>query len=182
MILSLRLAMHEWIIRKATTGDARQLAALARRIYRQYYLHLWYDSGNWYQQTTYNEEKIKEELADPRNHHFIAARNQEDQAYLKLVRGASLEGFPDRSCMELERIYIDLASSGQGLGRLLVQKAESLAKTWGHNLIFLKAMDTSHGPIAFYQKMGFTNCGILRLPYPLMKEEYRGMVIMKKDL
>jgi hypothetical protein len=30
--------------------------------------------------------------------------------------------------------------------------------------------------------MGFESCGVTRLSFEQMKEEYRGMVIMKKEL
>lgn len=43
-------------------------------------------------------------------------------------------------------------------------------------------MDSSNGPIAFYTKMGFQLCGTTRLSFEQMKEELRGMVIMKKEI
>jgi hypothetical protein len=45
-------------------------------------------------------------------------------------------------------------------------------------------MDSSTRAIAFYEKLGYIICGSLQLPMPafsLMKEEYRGMVILKQE-
>ncbi|MEJ7679642.1 MAG: hypothetical protein WKG06_17635 [Segetibacter sp.] len=40
-------------------------------------------------------------------------------------------------------------------------------------------MDSREGAISFYRKMGFEITGTHRLKHALMKEELRGMVIMK---
>jgi hypothetical protein len=41
------------------------------------------------------------------------------------------------------------------------------------------AMDTSDKPIAAYERAGFAIHSRTRLDFELMKESYRGMVIMK---
>lgn len=61
-----------------------------------------------------------------------------------------------------------------------MQNAFEKAKTLKKKIVFLKAMDSSTDSIHFYRKLGFEVCDTLQLTYPLMKEEYRGMVIMKK--
>ncbi len=40
-------------------------------------------------------------------------------------------------------------------------------------------MDSSTAAIAFYKKFGFEVCGTYHLNFPQMKEELRGMYIMK---
>ena len=65
--------------------------------------------------------------------------------------------------------------------KMALEKAKALKK----DFIFLKAMDSSRDAIGFYQKLGYTICGTLKLPIPafsLMKEEYRGMLVLKMDL
>jgi hypothetical protein len=43
-------------------------------------------------------------------------------------------------------------------------------------------MDSSVDSIAFYRKNGFETCGTHQLEFPLMIEQFRGMVVMKKYL
>ena len=43
-------------------------------------------------------------------------------------------------------------------------------------------MDSSKDAIAFYEKMGFQLCGTHYLDFEPMKKEFRGMVVMKKEL
>ena len=63
-----------------------------------------------------------------------------------------------------------------------MQLSEQIAVEHHKQMIFLKAMDTSLGAIAFYQKMGYTICGNLVLPFEQMKPEFRGMLILNKRI
>ena len=67
------------------------------------------------------------------------------------------------------------------MGTQLMQISEDIARRHHTEMIFLKAMDSSPDAIRFYQKMGYTICGSLTLPFPLMKKEFRGMVILQKE-
>jgi hypothetical protein len=59
-----------------------------------------------------------------------------------------------------------------------------IAKSYQKKYIFLKAMDSANLALKFYNKMGYQLVGKFRLSdttFHLMKEEYRGMVILKKN-
>jgi diamine N-acetyltransferase len=171
---------------KATAADAQLLCLLAMQIYQQHYLHLWHDGGaQWYMyEYAYAPDKIEAELADDNVEYYIAAYNNQPQGYMKLVLSAP-GGDWAASALEVERIYLHKAATGSGIGRQLMQLAAQRANAVGKNTIVLKAMDSSTAAIAFYQQQGYTVCGTLQLPMPtfaLMKEEYRGMVVMQKKL
>ena len=60
-----------------------------------------------------------------------------------------------------------------------------IAKSYQKKYIFLKAMDTAALAMQFYTKIGFELVGSFRLSdstFHLMKEEYRGMSIFKKQI
>jgi hypothetical protein len=60
-----------------------------------------------------------------------------------------------------------------------------IAKSYQKKYIFLKAMDTAQLAMQFYTKMGYELVGAFRLSdttFHLMKEEYRGMNILKKSI
>jgi ribosomal protein S18 acetylase RimI-like enzyme len=172
-----------WTIRKAEKQDAEMLCSLAVHTYKQYFSYLWLDGGEaWYIKRTYAPETIEQELADPNNLHYIAYQDERPVGYLKIKVNSTHEGFGDRNCMELDRIYISKDTAGKGLGKKLINLCVTLAAEHQKDILFLKSMDSSTDSIAFYEKCGFEKCGGLTLPFPLMKPEYRGMYILKKDI
>ena len=86
------------------------------------------------------------------------------------------------NALELERIYLTKNRQGRGIGRRLVALTFDLARSHNKDIVWLKAMDTSADAIGFYEKMGFTNCGTMRLNFERMKPEMRGMISMKYEL
>ena len=173
--------------RKASPGDARLLTTLAREIYKEHYLHLWYPGGaQWYMnEYAYAMDKIQHELLDPNVEYYLALENDIPAGYMKLLLNAHLTGYGSNEALEVERIYLLKAISGKGTGRQLMQMAMEKAKALKKNIIFLKAMDSSAEAIQFYQKLGYSICGSLQLPLPafsLMKEEYRGMLVLKMEV
>lgn len=172
-------------IRQIDSSHAAELSALAKAIYVEHYLHLWYPGGaNWYmEEQAYPEEKLRTELADPNHLHYIVYDEQEaPQGYLKLRIRATLCGYEEKDCLEIERIYLHKAVTGKGIGKQLIELSEAMARQFHSNMVFLKAMNSNQDAIGFYQRMGYTVCGKLVLPFTQMKEAYRGMVILRKTL
>jgi GNAT superfamily N-acetyltransferase len=162
-------------------SHAALLSSLAKDIYREYYLHLWLPGGaDWYMhEYAYPENKIREELSDKENLHYIVCDEDAPVGYLKLKLQASLEGLP---ALEIERIYLHRKAAGKGGGKQLMLFSEEIARQHNKQLLILKAMDSSVDALAFYYKLGYTAHGRLTLPFPLMKEEFRGMIILRKDI
>ncbi|MES2328947.1 MAG: GNAT family N-acetyltransferase [Bacteroidota bacterium] len=165
-------------------SHADELAALAKSIYVEYYLHLWHPGGaDWYMhEYAYHPEKLKTELADVNNRHFIVYEDNKPMGYLKLNINPAYPGFEQYNYLEIERIYLHKVIAGKGIGKQLMLLSEEIAREHKKELIILKAMDTSIDAINFYQKMGYAKFGSLVLPFPQMKEEFRGMVILMKIL
>lgn len=166
---------------------AEELSALAKNIYRQHYLHLWDIGGaDWYMnEYAYPENILQKELEDKNNIYCIAYFKNNAVGYLKIKINETLKGFEQLKALEVERIYIDKTFTGKGIGKHLMQFVFAIAKQHKKDIVFLKAMDTSLDAIAFYRKLGFELCGNFQLPMPtfkLMKEEFRGMVILKKNV
>lgn len=173
--------------RNATPGDASLLTTLAREIYKEHYLHLWHPGGaDWYMnEYAYALHKIEHELLDNNVEYYLAFENNIPAGYMKLLLNSALPGNEANEALEVERIYLLKSMTGKGTGRHLMQMAMEKAKTLHKDFIFLKAMDSSADAIEFYQKLGFSICGTMQLPIPvfsLMKEAYRGMVILKMEL
>jgi diamine N-acetyltransferase len=174
-------------IYKAALTDAPLISDLACKIYREHYLHLWQPGGaEWYmQEYAYAQNKIEQELANVNVEYFIAAEDGNSLGYMKIVLNATLTNHEALNALEVERIYLHKAATGKGLGKKLMDTAQQKAQALNKDIIFLKAMDSSAAAIAFYKKLGYEICGSLQLPLPdflLIKEGYRGMVLLKKNL
>ena len=167
-----------------SASQADELALLSKAIYKEHYLHLWHPGGaDWYQnEYAYHPDKLRAELEDNNNRHFMVYEEGIPMGYLKIRLNATLQGYEAINSLEVERIYLYKKAAGKGIGKQLMLLSESIAKENGKQMIFLKAMDSSTDAIAFYQKMGYTPCGKLTLPFEVMKEEYRGMVILSKNM
>lgn len=171
-------------IEPVSASQADELALLSKAIYKEHYLHLWHPGGaDWYQnEYAYHPDKLRTELEDTNNRHFMVYEEGIPIGYLKIRINATLQDYEAINSLEVERIYLHKKAAGKGIGKRLMLLSESIAKENGKQMIFLKAMDSSTDAIAFYQKMGYTPCGTLILPFEVMKEEYRGMVILSKNM
>ena len=104
---------------------------------------------------------------------------------MKLVLDAAMPGFETVPALEVERIYLQKDSTGKGVGKQLMQLAMEKANGLKKGDYLFENNRLSIAAIEFYKKLGFRTCGSLQLPMPefaLMKEEFRGMLIMKKDV
>lgn len=163
-------------------ADATRLSEVALRSYRQHYLHLWYDGGAWYIDRCFTVEGLRQEMANPNSAWFMVAQNGESVGFIKLNIDKPLDSDETADALELERIYLVQEVTGQGVGKAALQFVFDSARQRGKTLIWLKAMDSSTDAIAFYEKAGFIRCGTYHLDFDEMKPEFRGMVVLKKEL
>lgn len=173
--------MEDISIKKLQVKHVALLREVALKAYADHYLHLWHDAGKWYMDKYFSVEQLSTELSDQNAAFYLASLNNSPVGFLKINLNAPLEG-EESNAFELERIYLPLSASGKGIGRALVELTFKIARDLNKEFVWLKAMDTSEGPIAFYKKMGFEISGTYQLKHALMREELRGMVIMKKTL
>jgi len=165
--------------------QAKQLSDLAKQIYIPHYPYLWESGGvDWYiHEFAYPLHKIEAEIEDPNNLHYIAYLNGNAIGYLKINIQTRANHFDPQTTMELERIYIDTTCIQKGIGSQLMEFVLDLAKQYQKRAVVLKAMDSAHKALQFYQKYGFEIVGSFRLPdttFTLMKPEFRGMLILKR--
>ena len=172
-------------IKKIDSTSAEALSSLAKTIYVHHYAHLWLEGGmDWYiNEFAYPVSKIRSEIENTNSLHYILYINNEAVGYLKINIDAAIEGGDKKEGIELERIYIHSTAVNKGLGTYLMNFVFDIAKSYQKKYIFLKAMDTATLAMQFYTKMGYDSVGSFRLSdtiFHLMKEEYRGMYILKK--
>lgn len=174
-------------IKKIDSTSAEALSSLAKSIYVQHYAHLWLPGGmDWYiNEFAYPVSKIATEIDNENCLHYIAYINLEPVGYLKINIDAAIKGDDKKKGLELERIYLDTTAVNNGLGTYLMHFVSEIANSYQKEYIFLKAMDTAQLALDFYTKIGYKIEGAFRLSdttFHLMKEEYRGMYILKKSI
>jgi len=167
-------------IRRIGAANVALLSDVAVRAYSDHYLHLWYDKGEWYIDKSFSVKNLLRELEDENARFSIIYCNEEAVGFLKLNIDAPLQD--EENALELERIYLTKAASGKGIGKFVLDFVFQIAKEQNKNLVWLKVMDSSTDAISFYKNNGFEICGTHHLDFPEMKEEFRGMYVMRKFL
>ena len=97
--------------------------------------------------------------------YFVALRDKQ------VIGGCGIfptENLPEGTC-ELVKLYIDKSARGQGLGKLLLEKAMNWAKETGYLQVYLESMPELSKAVSIYEKLGFT-----RLNHPLGNSGHDG--------
>ncbi|GCF94886.1 N-acetyltransferase [Enterococcus florum] len=127
----------------------------------------------------YQLEKLQNELQNPNSSFFFIYSDQVLAGYLKVnINEAQTETIADNA-LEIERIYVDHALNGQGLGQALMKKAEEVAREKGREAIWLGVWEKNTRALAFYQKQGFRQVSTHSF---LMGDDEQTDLIMKKEL
>ena len=170
------------IIKKVSLADLKELQDVGIRSYLPHYMHLWREGGvDGYMRRCFADEVLESELSDSNIEYYIAREKRQNIGFLKLVLHKPLPDSDIENALYLEKIYFVKEWTGKGVGRELIEFAFDRAKELKRDCVWLMAMDTSEKPIAAYERAGFTVSSYTRLgkEFELMKEEFRGMVVMK---
>ena len=163
---------------KATPSDYKILSNLCHEIYPQTYSDWWYDGGEWYMETMYNQEKMLVELMDNNTEFYFLSINEAICGYLKISHFFKNE--PDS--FEIERIYLNQTIARKGFGNSLLNFGIELARSFNRKTVYLKVMASGTGQIRFYEKSGFETISSELLPFELLKTNNRILNTMKKNL
>jgi diamine N-acetyltransferase len=167
-------------IKKAGLADIRELRDIGNRTYLQHYLHLWNEGGmDWYLNRCFAPEVLQTDLADPNIEYYLIEDENQYVGILKLILRKPLPDSNIENALYLEKIYFIKEWTGRGAGQKLIQFVFNRAQELNRDCVWLMAMDTSDKAIAAYQRAGFTEHSLTRLDFELMKEEFRGMIILK---
>lgn len=103
--------------------------------------------------------KLEKELANPDSNFFFIYTADQLAGYLKVnINDAQTEDIAENA-LEIERIYVDSAFKGQGLGKLLMEKAFEIANEKKRTTVWLGVWEKNLPAIGFYQKQGFKKVG-----------------------
>ncbi|MCU0447650.1 MAG: GNAT family N-acetyltransferase [Microscillaceae bacterium] len=164
---------------QSTPAEAQQLSEIATQAYRDHYLYLWEDEGKNYINTVFDPIFLQNDMRNSNHLYWLVYWQNRAEGFLKVKINAPL---PNQSpALELERIYLTQAVAGQGIGQHLLDFVCQVAQNHQQKHVWLKVMDSSVA-VRFYEKNGFVQFGTHHLDLPYLKDEYRGMYLMAKDL
>jgi GNAT superfamily N-acetyltransferase len=163
-----------------------QINYLGRQTYLPHYPHLWHEGGvEWYLDKCFNDHQIQIDLANPSLSYYAIRLDGQEVGLLKLIRNKAPLGLNPDTSLYLEKIYFLKEFTRLGLGQKTMAWVFEQALSQGIMTVWLMAMDSSIKVIKSYEKAGFQQIGTTRLDdeaFQRMRPEFRGMVILKKDL
>ena len=170
-------------IRLMLPGDLPVLHQISRDAYSLNFGHHWQEGGlEEYVEEVYGEEALAADLADPTIRYYVAFRDKEPLAFMKLNLLSNLPDADPEKGIELDKLYVLPSCKGSGIGRLLLDRAFRIANRLGKEVFWLGVIDTNTEAIAFYEKAGFRRHSMTRVRYPKFREELMGMWRMEKKL
>lgn len=170
----LHLTPDLWLQPIKMQDHARHLE-LMERIYPPAFAYLWPDAGAWYVDRTHNQVALQRDLATPDAPYYHVYFRGALAGIFRLKLNNPNPDFPTKPALKLDRVYLDDAIHGQGVGARLVDYAKAETLRLGRDLLWLERMDTNEATINFYRKCGFQRGSDFRLTFDRMFEEYRGM-------
>ncbi len=172
-------------IRKVGVEQIKELREIGIKSYLPHYAHLWKPDGiEWYMERCFGNESLRKDFLDSNIEYYIVENEGENIGIVKLILKKSLPDYDIENGLYLEKIYFVKEWTGKGAGRKLIEFTLHRAEELKRNCVWLMAMDTSAKPIKAYENAGFTINSYTNLgdEFELMKEEFRGMVVMKNCL
>jgi ribosomal protein S18 acetylase RimI-like enzyme len=152
--------MHPNIyIRTGQPEDAKILAVLATQVW----LHTYATEGVTGEIAEYilselSPEKFLVVLNDPSRHVFVAAHNRNLVGLAVVKFGAPCPN-SHRSAVELETLYVQEHFMGCGVGKSLLQAAETRARAHANTALWLTVNANNARAIAFYEHQGYAEVG-----------------------
>lgn len=162
--------------------EQERLKKMMHHIYKPVYRHLWHDDGTGYVESQYNRDQLVSELSLGNARYYFVEYKAELMGMLRFLIDCPYDGSTTANTLKLHRIYLDPAKHGSGIGSQLVTYVMEEARKSNQESIWLECMDTQEPAIHFYKKMGFFIEKSFKLDSPTMKEEFRGMLLMKINL
>jgi ribosomal protein S18 acetylase RimI-like enzyme len=145
-------------IRRASSVDSSLLTELAYKTFWDAFAHHPKNAPDdlaAYMRQAFTEEQLLNELSDANNIFLIAEYEGETAGYAKLIIGTIEDGVTAENPIELSRLYSHQRFLGKGVGQTLIDECFSIAKTKGHDVMWLGVWEYNPRAQKFYEKNGF---------------------------
>ena len=168
-------------IRICSKEDINELVEISIQSYVDHYTYLWYDEGEAYIKQNFSYEQLNAAFDDPNAVFYLVCNENKAVGYLKLNINKGVENYSPTEALELERIYFVKEVVGKGLGNLAMEFVVDLANKKKKKVIWLKAMNSSKS-VDFYKKHHFIVSDEFLLTFPTMKDEFKKILVMCREI
>ena len=148
-------------VRLATSADAALLADLGARTFRDAFGP---DNApadvEQHVAATHAPAAVAANLADPDATILIATdASGRPMGYAALLAGSAIAPVRAHAPLELERLYVENAATGGGVGSALMQAVLGHAADAGHDVVWLGVWERNTRAIRFYERWEFRAVG-----------------------
>lgn len=166
-------------IRPASPDDARILAALAARTFRDTYPPVGESADlEEYISRNFAPARIAADIGDAASSIFLGSIGGEPVGYAALRTGPAPEFVQASSPVELVRLYVLQGAIGTGCGSALMRVCLEEQKRLGCDTIWLGVWDQNVRACSFYEKWGFSRAGTC--PFVLGTTLFEDLVMVRR--
>jgi GNAT superfamily N-acetyltransferase len=174
------LYFHQMKFRRILPNEVSLLTAMARRTFADAFEALnTPEDFEMYVSANLTETALGAELSSPDSAFWWVCHEEQLVAYFKLNQAPAQTDIYDPASIELERIYTLAEWQGHGIGSLIIEHVENIARQEGMQFIWLGVWEKNHRAIAFYERHGFRPFG--SHVFKLGTDEQTD-VLLRKDL
>ena len=167
-------------IREATIEDTQEIAQLSTQTFRNTFATADNTTDiDAYLRTAFTLQKISAELTDSKNT-FLLAQTEDSKdliGYAKLRVGQEEACVRASNPIEIERLYVDKAIIGQGIGKQLMQTCLNRAADGSHDTVWLGVWEHNQRAIRFYEKWHFAIVG--SHPFQLGSDKQNDLIMRR---
>ncbi|WP_347157184.1 GNAT family N-acetyltransferase [Pontibacter chitinilyticus] len=171
--------IQPFTFRAGTPADAALLADLGWRTFDETFAaYNRPEDMAAFRPTMYTPELQAAELSDPNTEFILAEVAGEAVAYIKLSKEAAAPTADAKKPLQICRLYLLQAYTGQGLGDQLMQLTLEKARQNGHDVVWLTVWEQNERAKRFYAKYGFKEAG--ELEFILGQDVQRDLYMLRQ--
>ncbi|KFY11861.1 hypothetical protein V492_04214 [Pseudogymnoascus sp. VKM F-4246] len=169
------------IIREANAEDIPTVSKLGAHIFSVTFGHsVPANELESFLEDSYSVSATENDFKDPMKDLIVASDQDGTVVGFALLTRGSIEPCVSHleNTVELQRIYVHPAHHGKGVGRLLANRLDDMARDQGFKHIWLGVWEENHNAQKMYEKLGYRRVGghdftigtIVQTDYIMMKE------------
>lgn len=147
-------------IRDATADDIQSVAAAGRRLFTASYGNIsGADDLAAHIDDYFSESAVAGEFGREGVRYLLAMDGDEIAGFLKLRRSPIPDDVPLENALEVQQLYVSPNQQRRGIGRLLTDRAVSIAREQQIDGLWLSVWQEAHWAVRFYQAYGYHMSG-----------------------
>lgn len=146
----------DYTIKRVTIADVEELQKISRETFKATFdPYTAPDDMKQFLKEDYETKKLINEINNLDSRFFFLMVGDEVAGYLKINVGDAQTEYLKENALEVEQIYLRAAFQHRGLGNILLDYAEEIARKEGKDYIWLGVYEKNINAQHFYKRHGF---------------------------